>query len=73
MVAVQPQLVSTLHANGLRVCAWQYVYGVHPVGEAQVGAAAVNDGADCLLIDAEGEYERTSTSRPRHTSRRCAS
>jgi hypothetical protein len=24
------QLVSTLHANGLRVCAWQYVYGVHP-------------------------------------------
>jgi peptidoglycan hydrolase-like protein with peptidoglycan-binding domain len=50
-------LVSTLHARGLRVCAWQYVYGVHPGGEAKVGAAAVADGADCLLIDAESEYE----------------
>jgi hypothetical protein len=50
-------LVSTLHANGFRVCAWQYVYGVHPAGEAQVGAASVHDGADCLLIDAEAEYE----------------
>jgi hypothetical protein len=52
-----PRLVSTLHANGLRVCAWQYVYGVHPAGEAKVGAASVADGADCLLIDAESEYE----------------
>jgi hypothetical protein len=50
-------LVSTLHANGFRVCAWQYVYGVHPAGEAQVGAASVRAGADCLLIDAESEYE----------------
>jgi len=38
------QLVSSLHAGGLRVCAWQYVYGVHPVGEARVGAAAVAKG-----------------------------
>lgn len=52
-----PQLVSTLHRNGFRVCAWQYVYGVQPAGEAKVGAAAVKDGADCLLIDAESEYE----------------
>ena len=52
-----PTLVSTLHAAGLRVCAWQYVYGNHPLLEAQVGAAAVKDGADCLLIDAEVEYE----------------
>ena len=52
-----PQLVSTLHANGLRVCAWQYVYGNHPIYEAQVGAAAATDGADCLVIDAESEYE----------------
>src|SRR5438552_3823129 len=51
------QLVSSLHAGGLRVCAWQYVYGVHPVGEARVGAAAVANGADCLLIDAESQYE----------------
>jgi hypothetical protein len=52
-----PQLVSTLHANGLRVCAWQYVYGNHPVTEAYMGAYAVRDGADCLVIDAESEYE----------------
>jgi hypothetical protein len=50
-------LVRALHANGLRVCAWQYVYGNHPIGEADVGAAAVRDGADCLIIDAESEYE----------------
>jgi Putative peptidoglycan binding domain len=52
-----PQLTSALHARGLRVCAWQYVYGIHPIAEAQLGAAAVKDGADCLLIDAESEYE----------------
>jgi Putative peptidoglycan binding domain len=52
-----PTLVRTLHANGLRVCAWQYVYGNHPLLEAQVGAQAVHDGADCLVIDAESEYE----------------
>ncbi len=50
-------LVSALHANGIHVCAWQYVYGNHPVTEAYTGAAAVHDGADCLIIDAESEYE----------------
>ncbi len=51
------QLVSTLHANHLRVCAWQFVYGQNPIEEAYIGAAAVQDGADCLLIDAENQYE----------------
>jgi putative peptidoglycan binding protein len=55
-----PQLVSSLHGAGLRVCAWQYVYGAHPIFEAQVGAAAVRNGADCLLIDAEAEYEQAA-------------
>jgi peptidoglycan hydrolase-like protein with peptidoglycan-binding domain len=50
-------LVSTLHAHGLRVCAWQYVYGNHPITEANVGAAAVKAGANCLVIDAESEYQ----------------
>ena len=49
--------MSTLHAHGLRVCAWQYVYGNHPITEAYVGAAAVKAGANCLVIDAESEYE----------------
>jgi hypothetical protein len=52
-----PTVVQELHANGLHVCAWQYVYGNFPLQEASVGAAAVRDGADCLIIDAESEYE----------------
>jgi peptidoglycan hydrolase-like protein with peptidoglycan-binding domain len=52
-----PELVQQLHANGLRVCAWQYVYGTNPAGEADLGARAVAAGADCLVIDAESEYE----------------
>jgi peptidoglycan hydrolase-like protein with peptidoglycan-binding domain len=52
------QLVAELHANGLKVCAWQYVYGASPAGEANLGARAVAAGADCLVIDAEAEYER---------------
>jgi Putative peptidoglycan binding domain len=52
-----PQLVAELHANGLKVCAWQYVYGTSPVGEANLGAQAAATGADCLVIDAEAEYE----------------
>ena len=50
------QLVSELHANGLKACAWQYVYGAAPAGEANLGARAVANGADCLVIDAEAEY-----------------
>ena len=52
-----PQLVAELHANGLRACAWQYVYGSNPAGEANLGAKAAANGADCLVIDAESEYE----------------
>jgi peptidoglycan hydrolase-like protein with peptidoglycan-binding domain len=52
-----PQLVQALHANGLKVCAWQYVYGTNPAGEANLGAEAVGAGADCLVIDAESQYE----------------
>jgi hypothetical protein len=50
-------LVQRLHAGGLDVCAWQFVYGDHPVAEARIGAAAVSRGADCLVIDAESDYE----------------
>ena len=52
-----PALVQALHANGLRACAWQFVYGNDPVAEASLGADAVADGADCLVIDAESQYE----------------
>ena len=52
-----PELVAAVHNAGLKVCAWQFVYGNNPVGEAEMGAKAVSTGADCLVIDAEGEYE----------------
>jgi hypothetical protein len=52
-----PELVDVLHDAGLKVCAWQFVYGDSPRPEARVGAQAVDEGADCLLIDAEGHYE----------------
>jgi hypothetical protein len=50
-------LVSALKARGLRVCAWQFLYGRRPAKEARIGAAAVNRGADCLVLDVEGHYE----------------
>lgn len=50
-------LVEALHAGGLDVCAWQFVYGERPVAEAKIGAAPVRRGADCLVIDAEADYE----------------
>jgi hypothetical protein len=52
-----PALVDELHDAGLSVCAWQFVYGSSPRAEARRGADAVRNGADCLLIDAEGHYE----------------
>jgi hypothetical protein len=52
-----PALVAQLHHAGLHVCAWQYVYGDHPGVEANLGADAVRDGADCLVIDAEVQYQ----------------
>jgi hypothetical protein len=48
-----------LKAAGLRVCAWQYVYGTRPVREARVLATAARRGADCVVVDAESEFERT--------------
>jgi Putative peptidoglycan binding domain len=52
-----PFLVSELHARGLKVCAYQFVYGRYPRTEALRGAQAARAGADCLMIDAEGHYE----------------
>src|ERR1700761_8496242 len=50
-------LVADLHRAGLKVCAWQFVYGNKPAAEARIGARAVEAGADCLVIDAEAQYE----------------
>lgn len=50
-------LVAAVHARGLRVCGWGYVYGNNPVGEARAARTAIRAGADCFVIDAEAEYE----------------
>ncbi len=52
-----PAVVSRLHARGLNVCAWQFIYGDKPGKEAKVGARAATNGADCLVLDVEGQYE----------------
>jgi hypothetical protein len=62
-------LVSVLHRHGLKVCAWQYVYGSHPITEAYMGADAVHDGANCLIIDAESEYEGKYVAAQRYIKR----
>jgi hypothetical protein len=49
--------VAALKSKGLKVCAWQYVYGNSPVTEARAARTAIRNGADCLVIDAEIEYE----------------
>jgi hypothetical protein len=51
------ELVTQLHEAGLKVCAWQYVYGLQPAAEANLGYRAARDGADCLVIDAESQYQ----------------
>ena len=52
-----PELVDVLQDAGRKVCAWQFVYGNQPRAEARVGAAAVEAGANCFVIDAESHYE----------------
>src|SRR3954454_18212395 len=52
-----PLVVGGLKQRGLNVCAWQFVYGKLPTDEANVGAQAVQSGAQCLVIDAESSYE----------------
>jgi hypothetical protein len=52
-----PLIVGGLKQRGLNVCAWQFVYGKVPSDEADIGARAVQSGAQCLVIDAESDYE----------------
>ena len=71
-----PAVVSQLEAAGLRVCAWQFVYGASPTAEAAAGAAAKVAGADCLIIDAESSYEgryRSATTYVKELRRRVGS
>jgi hypothetical protein len=50
-------LVSGLRAAGVSVCAWTFAYGTDPPAEAAVAVAAARAGAECLVVDAEGQYD----------------
>lgn len=52
-----PTMLRTLKDAGLQVCAWPFVYGKAPKAEATMTIRAIRMGADCLAIDAEGQYE----------------
>ncbi len=40
------------------MCAWTFAYGQNPSAEAAAAVAAVHDGAQCLVVDAEGQYDK---------------
>jgi hypothetical protein len=64
-----PLVVGGLKQRGLNVCAWQFVYGKVPTDEADVGAQAVQSGAQCLVIDAETAYEGRYTAAKTYMTR----
>ena len=51
-----PAVVSALRAQGLNVCAYHFLYGRRPAAEAALSAQLVATGADCLVVDVEGQY-----------------
>src|SRR4051812_4917446 len=51
-----PALVATLHARGLNACAYHFLYGRRPAAEAALTARLVATGADCVVVDVEGQY-----------------
>ncbi|NLT06440.1 MAG: peptidoglycan-binding protein [Solirubrobacterales bacterium] len=54
---LNPELIATLRAAGLRVCGYHFVFGRRPLAEARVSARIARTGADCLVIDAETDYK----------------
>lgn len=52
-----PALVGEMRAAGATVCAWTFAYGADPSGEAAAAVAAVRAGAQCLVVDAEEQYD----------------
>jgi hypothetical protein len=52
-----PAVVSALHAKGIQVWGWHYVYGYNPVGEANIAVQrTLALRLDGYVIDAEGEF-----------------
>jgi putative peptidoglycan binding protein len=53
-----PAFVGAVRAAGISVCAWTFVYGVDPAAAAIAAIAAGHAGAQCLVVDAEGQYDK---------------
>ena len=51
-------LVSEMRAAGATVCAWTFANGRDPSAEASAAVAAVHAGAQCLVVDAESQYDK---------------
>jgi hypothetical protein len=51
-------LIGELRYYGATVCAWTFAYGQNPQAEAAAAVAAVRDGAECLIVDAESPYDK---------------
>jgi hypothetical protein len=49
--------IAMLHGLGFEVYGWQYVYGSGHGDESGPGIKALQDGADGLVLDVEGEWE----------------
>ena len=50
-------LVSEMRDAGATVCAWTFASGGNPASEAAAAIAAVHEGAQCLVVDAENQYD----------------
>jgi hypothetical protein len=54
-----PPVVEALRAQGISVWGWHYIYGNHPISEANIAAERVKElGLDGYVIDAEIEFEQ---------------
>ena len=51
------QIVGPLKAQGIKVCAWQFVYARRPRRQAKIAIRAIRSGADCFVVDAESSFE----------------
>lgn len=53
-----PPVVRALHAKGIQVWGWHYVFGNQPIPEARIAIRRVTElGLDGYVIDAESEYK----------------
>lgn len=53
-----PEVVKALHAQGIQVWGWHYVYGDNPSGEARIAIQRLQQlGMDGYVIDAEIQYQ----------------